>query len=98
MVPAGRSDAALSSLKSSWVAAAATAAKSRTSASTPTDERAAPAHVADLEREPLARRRLEDVGHRGHAGERERARRAAARVDRGLGLAEGRDELLDASA
>ena len=61
----------------------------------PPDERPPPAHVANLEREPLAGRRLHDVGHRGHAGERERARRAPPRVDRGLGLAEGRDELLD---
>jgi hypothetical protein len=51
--------------------------------------------VADLEREPLARGRLQHVGHRGHAGQRQRARRAPAGLERRLGLAEGRHELLD---
>jgi hypothetical protein len=59
------------------------------------DERAALAHAADLEREPLAGGRLEDVGHRRHAGERQGARRAPPRLQRRLGLAEGGDELLD---
>ena len=79
-VPAGRLDAALSSLKSSWVAAAATAAKSRISASTPPTSARAPAHVADLEREPLAGRRLHARrAPRPRRRARARAPRAAAR-------------------
>jgi hypothetical protein len=61
-------------------------------------QRPAPARLADLEQHPLARQRLEQVGHRRHAGEGECPRRAAARIRRRLGVAEGGDELLERGA